>query len=199
MLTAVAFLLVILLAAAARAEERPSMRQLPPAGPLPAPPSQRDLVDARAVLKARFKEPLSHTETASGARLAADTLLAAAQEETHAALKWLMLDEARRLGAAAGSAEIVTRAITLTSAVFDVDELAVELESLAGIPLRGLDPARAARVAEAAERLAARAGTDGRNDLGRAALSLASKAWQRAGNPTAAKRVQMQGQAAGAL
>jgi hypothetical protein len=187
-----ALLLAALLTTAASAEERPTMRQLAASATLAPPPSQRDLVDARAALKARFKEPLSHTETAAGARSAATTLLDAAHEETEPALKWLLLAEARRLGAAAGSAEIVSRAITLTSAVFDVDELATELESLGEIPLRALDPARAGRLAEAAERLAARADTDGRADLASAAKLLAYKAWQRAGNPAAARRAAAQ-------
>jgi hypothetical protein len=184
-----ALLLAALLSAAANAEDRPTMRQLAASSTLAAPPSQRDLVDARAALKARFKEPLSHTQTAAGARHAATTLLDAAHEETEPALKWLLLAEARRLGAAAGSAEIVNRAITLTSAVFDVDELATELESLGEIPLRALDPGRATRLAEAAERIAARADTDGRPDLASNARLLAYKAWQRAGNPAAARRV----------
>ena len=185
----VAILIVALLADAARAEDRPTMRQLPASAALPKPPSQRDLVDARAALKARFKAALSHTETAAGARTAADALLAAARDERQPALKWLLLDEARRLGAAAGSAEIVSRAVALMSAVYDVDELAIELESLAEIPLRPLDSARATRLAEAAERIATRAGTDGREDLAADARHLAFKAWQRAGNTAAARRV----------
>jgi hypothetical protein len=188
MMTAVAVLLAFL-ATAAHAEDRPTMRQLPASAALPRPPSKRDLVDARAALDARFKAALSHTTTAAGARTAADTLLAAAHEEPEAALKWLMLDEARRLGAASGSAEIVSRAVTLTSAVFDVDELALELESLSEIPLRPLDSARASRLAEAAERIATRADTDGRAELAADARHLAFKAWQRAGNTAAARRV----------
>jgi len=177
-------------AVAAAGADRPTMRQLPTAAPLPRPPSQRDLVDARAAVNARFREPLSHAETAAGARAAAATLVAAALDETDPAVKWLLLDEARRLGAAAGGAEIVSRAVTLTSAVFAVDELALELESLAEIPLRPLDPGRATRLAEAAERIATRAETDGRADLAADARHLAFKAWQRAGNTAAARRVQ---------
>ena len=171
------------------AQDRPTMRQLPGTGTLPQPPSQRDLVDARAVLKARFREPLSHTETATGARIAAATLLAASVEEPDWTLKWLMLDEARRLGSAAGYADTVTRAITLSSALYDFDELDLEMRSLAEIPLRALDPGRATRLAEAAEKLATRADTDGRRELADAARLLAVKAWQRSGNTAAARRV----------
>jgi hypothetical protein len=184
-------LFAVALATAAHAEDRPTMRQLPASAALPRPPTQRDLVDARAALKARFKDALSHTETAAGARTAADTLLAAAHDEPQTALKWLLLDEARRLGAASGNAEIVSRAVALTSAVFDVDELALELESLGEIPLRPLDPGRATRLAEAAERIATRAQTDGRTDLAEDARHLAFKAWQRAGNTAAARRLAM--------
>jgi hypothetical protein len=184
-------LLFALFASAAHAEDRPTMRQLPASAALPRPPSKRDLVDARAALETRFKAALSHTATAAGTRAAADTLLAAAHEEPEAAIKWLMLDEARRLGAASGSAEIVSRAVTLMSAVFGVDELALELESLAEIPLRPLDSARASRLAEAAERIATRAQTDGRAELAADARQLAFKAWQRAGNTAAARRVAM--------
>jgi len=173
----------------ASAQDRPTMRQLPGTGTLPQPPSQRDLVDARAELKARFREPLSHTETAAGARLAAETLLAAAVDEPDRSLKWLMLDEARRLGAAAGSADTVTRAITLSSAIYDFDELDLEFRSLTEIPLRALDPMRATLLAEAAEKLAARADTDGRTDMATAARLLAVKAWQRSGNTAAARRL----------
>lgn len=188
-MSVIAILFAIVLASAAKAEDRPSMRQLPPSGPLPGPPSVRDLVDARAAVKARFKEPLSHTATAAGARSAADALIAGAREESDLARKWMMLDEARRLGASAGSAELVTRAVALTSACFDVDEQAIELESLGTIPLRALDPTRATRLAEAAEKIATRAETDGRDDVAADARMLAFRAWQRAGNTAAARRL----------
>lgn len=165
------------------------MLELPPSGPLAKPPSQRALVDARAAFEARFQEPLSHVETAAGARAAADALLAAAITETDRPLKWLLLSEARRLGVAAGSPDIVSRATTLTSAGFDIDDCAVELESLREIPLRALDATRATRLAEAAERIATRAETDGRAELAAAARLVAYKAWQRAGNTAAAKRL----------
>ena len=185
-----AILLAALLSAAANAEDRPTMRQLAASSTLAAPPSQRDLVDARAALKARFKEPLSHTQTAAGARHAATTLLDAAHEETEPALKWLLLAEARRLGAAAGSAEIVNRAITLTSAVFDVDELATELESLGEIPLRALDAQKTVQFAAAAEKLATRAEADGQEETAQSAWLLAFRSWQRCGNLEAARRAE---------
>lgn len=165
------------------------MRQLAPSGGHGKPPAQRELVDARAALQARFQPELAHAGTATGARTAADTLLAASHDEADMAIKWLMLEEARRLGAAAGSAQIVSRAIALASAVFDVDEISLELESLREIPLRALDPERASRLAEAAERVAVRADVDRRDAAAAAARRLAYKAWQRAGNTAAARRV----------
>jgi len=188
MMRSLAFLFAIATTAAI-AQDRPTMRQLPGNGTLPQPPAQRDLVDARVELKARFREPLSHTETATGARIAAESFLAASAEEPDWTLKWLMLDEARRLGSAAGYADTVTRAITLSSALYDFDELDLEMRSLAEIPLRALDPGRATLLAEAAEKLAARADTDGRRELSDAARLLAVKAWQRSGNTAAARRV----------
>ena len=181
--------LAALLAGAARADDRPTMRQLPASAALPAPPTQRELVDARAALKSRFKAALARADTAAGARTAADTLLAAAHDEPPGGLKWIMLDEARRLGTASGSAEIVSRAVTRMAAAFDVDDLAIELESLGEIPLRALDPARASRLAESAERIATRADTDGRSDVAHDARLVAYKAWQRAGNTAAARRI----------
>jgi len=170
----------------AAAPARPGMRQLQTTADLP--PSPRDLVDARTTLKARFREPLSHADTAVGATQAADLLYAAAINEGDASLKWLMLDESRKLAINAGRAEAVSRAITLASAVYEFDALALELKSLGQIPLAALDPARATRLAQSAETLATRAETDGRPDLAEDALLLAYRTWQRSGNLEAARR-----------
>ena len=183
--------LLALFAATAVAQDavapaRPGMRQLQTTTGLP--PSPRDLVDARTTLKARFREPLSHADTAVGAMQAADMLYAAAINEGDASLKWLMLDESRKLAINAGRAEAVSRAITLASATYEFDALALELKSLGQIPLAALDPARATRLAQSAETLATRAETDGRPELAEDALLLAYRTWQRSGNIEAARR-----------
>ncbi|NDC63191.1 MAG: hypothetical protein EBZ59_04220 [Planctomycetia bacterium] len=170
------------------AGERPRMRQLTPRGPLDPPPSRRELVDARRELRERFREPLSHVETATGALRAAVLLVAAAGDEREPALKWLMFDEARRLGVAAGDAQIVARAVLLASSAYDFDALETEMRSLAEIPLRGVDPVRAAELARVAENLATRAETDGRASLAVSAQSLAVRGWQRSGNAAMARQ-----------
>jgi hypothetical protein len=164
------------------------MRELPPAAVLDRPPSQRDLVDARAELQRRFREPLFRADTAAGANRAAEVLLDAAIGEQDRAVKWAMLAEARRLAAAAGNALAVDQAIVLASANYEFDEIEAELRALNEIPLRGLDQGRAVRLAEVAERLATRAETDRRFDDAIAAQSLAIRAWQRAGNKAAAMK-----------
>ena len=190
-LPSTSLLLAGLAAAAAGAAEpggRPVMRELPPAAVLDRPPSQRDLVDARAELQRRFREPLFRADTAAGANRAAEVLLDAAIGEQDRAVKWAMLAEARRLAAAAGNALAVDQAIVLASANYEFDEIEAELRALSEIPLRGLDPGRAVRLAEVAERLATRAETDRRFDDAIAAQSLAVRAWQRAGNKAAAMK-----------
>jgi len=172
-------------AVAAEPGERPVMRELPPAA-FERPPSQRELVDARGELQRRFREPLFRAGTAAGANRAAEVLLDAAVGEPDRALKWEMLAEARRLAVAAGNALVIDQAIVLASASYEFDEIETELRALTEIPLRGLDPGRAMRLAEVAERLATRAETDRRFDDAIAAQSLAIRAWQRAGNKAAA-------------
>ena len=167
---------------------RPTMQQLAPDSGLDRPPSPRDLAGSRAELKRRFREPLSHTGTAVGARLAAETLLTAAVTENDRSLKWLMLDEARQLGEAAGQAGLVNRAITLAAATYDFDAIDTELRCLKQIPLRGLDATRAAGLAVAAEAIATRAEADRRPDKAVTATLLAYRAWQRAGNKDAARQ-----------
>lgn len=165
--------------------DRPTMRAF---GGADGPPSRRELVDARQKFKLRFREPLAHTQTAAGALLAAETLFNASVDEQDRSLKWLMLDEARRLGQAAGEAEAVSRAITLASAVYEFDALDAELRSLSDIPLRGIDAGRAVRLAQVAEQLADRAETDERLVLAASSLSLAVRGWQRAGDLSRARR-----------
>lgn len=166
---------------------RPTMRALPSAAILESPPTQRDLVEARVEMRRRFREPLAHTETATGARVAAAVLIEAAAAEADRSLKWLLLAEARRLAVAAGSAALVDRAVTLASANYAFDAEREALRSLSEIPLRGLHGGGAAELAEAAERVALRAETDRRLDLAVEAQSLAIRAWQRAGNQAAAR------------
>lgn len=166
---------------------RPTMQQLAPSEGLGKAPPSRDLIRARSELHRRYHEPLSHAETSAGARLAAETLLADATTEDDRPLKWLMLDEAKRLGEAAGEASLVTRAITIASTVYDVDAIDLELRCLKQIPLRGLDGRRASSLASAAEAIATRAEADQRIDKAVAATLLAYRAWQRAGNKEAAR------------
>jgi hypothetical protein len=177
----------LLAAAEPVAIDRPMMLELPPTT-LGQPPSPRALVDAREELRRRFREPLSHAETAAGAARAAEALLDASLAEEDRDLKWLMLAEARRLSAEAGNAVAVDRAIVLASACYEFDAIDAELRSLTAIPLRGLDPPRATALAEVAEKLAERAATDRRLDVAVAAQTLAIRGWQRAGNKAAALR-----------
>lgn len=182
-----AFVCMPALAAEPATTSRPAMRQLESSGSLAKPPSNRDLVDARATLKSRFREVLSHTETAAGAMATAETFLDAALTESDGPLRWLLLDEARRLGAAAGNAQTIQRAVAMQAATFDFDEIEAELESLGRVPLRALDPQRATQMAIAAEALAARAAADGRKADAADAQTLAVRSWQRAGNLDAAR------------
>lgn len=168
--------------------QRPAMRQMPVSSALQMPPSQRDLVAARKELKARFREPLLHTETTAGAMAAAEELFAAAISEEEPRLKWLLLAESRRLATTAGNAAAITRAITLACATWEFDALELELRSLTEIPLRSLDSARAVAFATVAENLALRAEADGRLEMAVSGQTLAIRAWQRAGNTTAARR-----------
>jgi hypothetical protein len=167
---------------------RPTMGQLERRGGPDGVPSSRDLIAGRTELRRRFREPLSHTNTAAGARLAAETMLTAATAERDRTLKWLMLEEARRLGEAAGQAGIVSRAVAQASAVYEFDAVDMELRCLKQIPLRGLDAQRAAGLASAAEDIASRAEAERRTDRAASATLLAYRAWQRAGNTEAARR-----------
>jgi hypothetical protein len=166
---------------------RPVMTSQPVAG-RESPPSSRALVDARLELQRRYREPLFRADTAAGANRAADLFLEAGAAEPDRALKWLLLAEARRLGAASGNAAVIHRAVSLASATYEFDELDLEYRALAEIPLRGLSPDRAAGVAEAAEGVAGRAEVDGRIGLALGAQDLAIRGWQRAGAIEACRR-----------
>ena len=186
-----ALLLIALLPRAARAAEpdgaaRPRMRQLAPAA-AGQPPGPHELVDARSELRRRFRDEFATISTPAGANAAVAALLAAAASEPDRRLKWLMLDEARELAADAGNATAVSRTIRLASASYDFDAVAEEYRTLNEIPLRLLDPGRAASLADAADRLAARARADGRRDLATSAQLLAMRGWERAGNIAAAR------------
>lgn len=167
---------------------RPVMTSLPDAAAREQPPSRRALVDARAELQRRYREPLFRADTAAGADRAAALFVEAAAAEPDRALKWLLLAEARRLATASGNAALVHSSLTLASATYEFDALQEELRSLAGIPLRGLAPQRAVVLAEVAEGVASRAEIDGRLELALEAQDLAIKAWQRAGVKEACRR-----------
>jgi len=152
------------------------------------PPPPRDLVVARRTLRQRFGKTLFRADSHAGARQAADRLFEAAVTETDRPLKWLLLDEARRLGMQAGDAATIDEAVTLAAASYDFDAIELEIESLARVPLRALDRSRAGELAEVAERLATRAEADGRLGLAVDAQMLAVRGWQRAGNREATRR-----------
>jgi len=166
---------------------RPRMRQLAPAAAAGEPPGPHELVDARAELRRRFRDEFATISTPAGANAAVAVLLDAATTEPDRRLKWLMLDEARELAADAGNAAAVSRTIKLASASYDFDAVAEEHRTLNEIPLRLLDPARAAALADAAGRLAARAEADGRRQVATSAQLLSMRSWERAGNISAAR------------
>jgi hypothetical protein len=185
-------ILIALLPLATRADDaaisaRPRMQQLAPAAAAGEPPAPHELVDARTELRRRFRDEFATISTPAGANAAVAALLDAAATEPDRRLKWLMLDEARELAADAGNATAVSRAIQIAAASYDFDAVAEEQRTLNEIPLRLLDPDRAAALADAAGRLAARAETDGRRDVATSAQLLAMRGWERAGNIAAAR------------
>ncbi|MFM7207152.1 MAG: hypothetical protein ACKO4T_10860 [Planctomycetaceae bacterium] len=173
---------------AAAAPARPTMRQLPAAAMVEAPPSSRDLIDARAEFERRYPGILARGRTSAGAAVIADALIEAASAEADRDVKWLMLAEARRMAVASGNAKSLDRAIVLASATYDFDAEAEELRSLKEIPVRMLAPERAAAFAEVAEQVAARAESGGRRDIAIMSLNLAVRGWQRAGAIPAARK-----------
>jgi len=171
----------------AAAEPRPAMRQIDPGPGAGRVPSTRDIAAVRPVVRRRFHEEFSHTETSVGAQTAAESLLAAAATESDGTLRWVLLDEARRLGEDCGQAGIVSRSFALAAGFYDVDDVAAELRSLRHFPIRILDPQRAAALARSAEQVALRAVEAGRVREAVTAEDLATRAWQRAGNIAAAR------------
>jgi len=167
---------------------RPRMRSLESSASGDGIPSKRALVDARSTFKRRFGIPGSRARTSSGTLREVDALLSAAIAESDPALKWVILDEARRLGIAAGSASAVTRSVRMAAAEFEFDSEALEYRALLEIPLRALDPGRARDLALAAEAIAIRAEIDLRHELAVLAQALAVRAWQRTGDGTATLR-----------
>ena len=191
-------LILLLIALPARAEDRatppadvpsrPTMRQLPAAASLEAPPTARELVDARAEFERRYPGILARGRTTIGATVIADTLIEAAATEEDRDVKWLMLVEARRMAVVSGNAKSLDRAIVLASATYEFDADAEEFRALREIPVRLLAPERAASFAEVAEKVAGRAESDGRRDLAIMSLNLAVRGWQRAGAIDAARK-----------
>lgn len=175
--------------------ERPRMQSLAPSSRGGVVPSQRALVDARATFRQRYGNPATRARTSTATVLVAEALLAEATDESDPAVKWVILDEARKLAISAGSPRIIGRAVRIASSEFDFDALNVEYRSLIEIPLRALDPGRASELAEAADGIATRAEIDRSFDLALLAEGLSIRAWQRAGNidgaRTANKRLEV--------
>ena len=174
--------------------ERPRMQSLAPSSRGGTVPSQRALVDARAMFRQRYGNPASRARTSTATLLVAEALLAEATDESDPAVKWVILDEARKLAISAGSPLIIGRAVRIASSEFDFDALNVEYRSLLEIPLRALDAGRASELAMAAEEIATRAEIDRSFDQALLAQGLSIRAWQRAGNidgaRTATKRLE---------
>jgi len=167
---------------------RLGMRQFPDAARIDGPPSARELIDARAEFEARYPGVLARGRTSAGAAVLADALIDEAAAEGDRSVKWLMLEEARRMAVASGNAAAVDRALVQASATYEFDMIDEELRSLREIPVRLLAPQRAAGFAEVAERVAERAESDGRIDEAATALDLAIRGWQRAGHVPAARK-----------
>jgi hypothetical protein len=161
------------------------MRQLAPTV-ADAPPTARDLVDAREAFRDRYGDPGGRPPSAAAAIALATLLTEAATGETDLPVRWLMLAEARRLAAAAGDAATLDRALMLAAATWEFDAHAEAYRLLEGIPVRMLDGGRAAALAQVSEALATRAETDGRRDVAAKSLALAVRGWQRAGDRAAA-------------
>lgn len=170
------------------ADPRPRMSEISPRRRGDGIPEGAALAEARAEFRRRKGRKSRTVPTAAAARAAAEEFMAASATEPSRALKWVFLDEARKMGIDAGSAALVGRAIRLASAEFAFDELAHEYRSLREIPLRALPPPRAEELARSAEAISTRAETDGRGPLAIDALALAVRGWQSAGRGDDARR-----------
>ena len=183
---------VFLSATAVGADEpaaaRPTMQQLPAEAAVDAPPTARELVDARTEFERRYPGILARGRTTAGDAVIADSLIEVAASEADRDVKWFMLAEARRLAVASGNAAALDRAIVLASATYEFDAVDEELRSLKEIPVRLLAPQRAAAFAEVAEEVAGRAESERRRDLAIQSLNLAVRGWQRAGAIDAARK-----------
>lgn len=174
-------------AADGAAASRPSMRDIAPAPGGGAVPSGAALSRARARFRRRYGGMAAAARSRTGAIRSAEALLGDAAAESSAALRWVLLEEARRLAVAAGDADAVSRAVRVAAADFGIDGLRLEYRSLREIPLRALRPDDAAELARRAESLATSAETDGRPTVALDALALATRAWQSAGRTDEAR------------
>lgn len=189
----VAIVFVVLVAGGSGAADepsqpRPTMLQLPATAAANAPPTTRELVEARAEFDRRYPGILARGRTTAGAAVIPDALIEAAASEEDRHVKWFMLAEARRFAVASGNAAALDRAIVLASATYDFDAVEEEVRSLKEIPVRLLAPQRAAAFAQVAEQVAGRAESEGRRELAMQALMLAVRGWQRAEMIDAARR-----------
>lgn len=171
----------------AGAAGRPAMRDMAPAAAGATVPSGSALARARTQFRGRYGGMAAAARSRATAIRSSERLLGDAAGESSAALRWVMLDEARRLAVAAGDADAVSRAVRVAAADFGIDGLRLEYRSLREIPLRALRPDDAAEVARRAESLATSAETDGRPTTALDALSLAIRAWQAAGRTDEAR------------
>jgi hypothetical protein len=163
------------------------MRDMAPAPGGGSVPSGSALARARAEFRRRYGGMGTAARSRTTAIRSAEALLGDAAGESSAALRWVQLDEARRLAVAAGDADAVSRAVRVAAADFGIDGLRLEYRSLREIPLRALRPDDAGELARRAESLATSAETDGRPTVALDALALATRAWQAAGRTDEAR------------
>lgn len=167
--------------------DRPGARSLGDRTTLDDSPSAATLAKARAEYRRRHGGSREGVGTSAAAQRKAEDLMNEAAAERSPAMRWVLLDEARKMGIASGSAFLVDRAVRLLGSEFDVDELDLEYRSLREIPIRALRGERIADLARSAEKLATGAEADGRTGLAIDSLALAVRAWQALGAGRAAR------------